>query len=151
MAHADPVQRDHPMSERADRGHMRGRVSPFSRHFLEMLGMMVAGMLVTGAVFLSVVGLKTWDEITFAYPTQALLAMAVGMTVPMVGWMLYRGMGWRNSSEMALAMVAPVVPFLCLVWFNITESAQCGAYCAATVLAMLALMRHRKSEYSMSM
>jgi hypothetical protein len=116
-----------------------------------MLGMMVAGMFVTGAVFISVVGLKTWDEITFTYPTQALLAMAVGMTVPMVGWMLYRGIGWRNSSEMALAMLVPVIPFLCLVWFNVTESAQCGAYCAASVFAMLALMRNRKSEYSVPM
>ena len=41
-------------------------------------------------------------------------------------WMLLRGMGWRNSCEMAAAMVLPVISF---VWLNITESAQCGAYC----------------------
>ncbi len=69
------------------------QVSHFWRHFLEMLGSMVAGMIVTGAVFVSVVGLRTWDEITHVYPTQALLAMAFGMTVPMVAWMLYRGNG----------------------------------------------------------
>jgi hypothetical protein len=34
-------------------------------------------MLATGASFLSIVGLKTWDEATVQYPTQALLAMAV--------------------------------------------------------------------------
>jgi hypothetical protein len=119
--------------------------------FLEMLGVMVAGMIATGAIFVAVVGLKTWGEITFVYPTQALLAMAFGMTVPMVGWMLYRAMGWKNSAEMVLAMVVPVIPFLCLVWFNVTESAQCGAYCASTVLAMLFLMRYRRSEYSMEM
>jgi hypothetical protein len=123
----------------------------FWRHYLEMLGIMVAGMIVTSVIFLAVVGLKTWDEITFVYPTQALLAMAFGMTVPMLGWMLYRGMGWKNSYEMALAMVLPMVPFLCLVWFNVTESAQCAAYCAVTVFAMLALMRYRRSEYSMQM
>jgi len=77
--------------------------------------------------------------------------MAVGMTVPMVAWMLYRGMGVKNSYEMALAMILPVMPFLCLVWLNVTESAQCGAYCASTVLAMLFLMRYRRSEYSMEM
>jgi len=114
-----------------------------------MLGAMVIGMIATGAIFLSVVGLKTWGEVTIEYPTLALVAMAVGMTVPMVGWMLYRDMGWRNSYEMTLAMVLPVIPFLCLVWFNVTESAQCGAYCAVTVLAMLALMRYRRSEYEM--
>jgi len=73
------------------------------------------------------------------------------MTVPMVAWMMYRGMGWRNSFEMAAAMVLPVIPFLCFVWFGITESAQCGFYCAVMVIAMLALMRYRRSEYSMQM
>jgi hypothetical protein len=126
-------------------------VSHLWRHFLEMLGVMVAGMIVTGALFLSVVGLKTWDEITLVYPTQALLAMALGMTVPMLAWMLHRGMGWKNSYEMSLAMVLPVIPFLCLVWFHVTASAQCGAYCAVTVFAMLGLMRYRRNEYSMQM
>ena len=109
---------------------------------------MVVGMIATGAIFLSVVGLETWDEVTIKYPTQTLVAMAVGMTLPMVGWMLHRGMGLMNSFEMALAMVLPVLPFLCLVWFGVTKSAQCGAYCIAMVVAMYALMRYRKSEYS---
>jgi len=108
-------------------------------------------MGVAGAIFLSGVGLKSWDQVTTVYPTQALLAMAVGMTAPMVAWMQYRGMGRRNSYEMAAAMVLPVIPFLCLVWFNVTKSAQCGAYCALTIVAMLALMRYRQSEYSMRM
>ena len=42
-------------------------LSPFWRHFLEMLAAMVVGMLVTGAIFLSIVGLKTWDEVTLQY------------------------------------------------------------------------------------
>jgi hypothetical protein len=113
-----------------------------------MLGAMAVGMIATGAIFLSVVGLKTWDEVTFTYPTQALIAMALGMTLPMVGWMLYRGIGMRNSFEMALAMVLPVLPFLYLVWFGVTKSAQCGAYCIVMVIAMYALMRYRRSEYS---
>jgi hypothetical protein len=75
-----------------------------------MLGAMVVGMLVTGAIFLSIVGLKAWDEVTVQYPTQALLAMAAGMTIPMVAWMLFRGMGRRNAYEMAAAMVLPLSP-----------------------------------------
>ena len=100
---------------------------------------------------LSIVGAKTWDEVTTQYPTQALLAMAVGMTGPMVAWMVYRGMGWKNSYEMAAVMVLPVIPFLCLVWLGVTNSAQCGAYCLVTVAAMLGLMRYRRTEYSMKM
>jgi hypothetical protein len=74
-------------------------VSPFWRHFLEMFAAMVVGMIATGAIFIAVVGLKTWDEVTTQYATQSLLAMAAGMTLPMVAWMLYRGMGWKNAVE----------------------------------------------------
>lgn len=123
-------------------------LSPFWRHFVQMLGVMVAGMLTAGFIIMRVGGSPSWDAATIAYPTQCLVGMAVGMTIPMVTWMLYRGMGWRNSLEMAAVMVLPVIPFLCLVWFNITKSAQCGAYCAISAGAMLALMRYRKEAYS---
>jgi hypothetical protein len=126
-------------------------LSPFWRHFLQMLAVMIAGMIVSAAVLLSFVGLKTWDEVTTQYGTQALIMMAVGMTAPMAAWMLYRGMGWKNSYEMAAVMAIPVIPFLCLVWFGVTKSAQCGPYCAVTVVAMLALMFYRRREYSLSM
>lgn len=131
--------------------HHRRDLSHFWRHFLEMVGAMVVGMIATGAIFIFIVGLKSWDAVTIQYPIQALVAMAVGMTAPMVAWMLYRGMGRRNSVEMAAAMVLPVIPFLCLVWFGVTKSAQCGGYCAVMVVAMLGLMRYRRSEYSMQM
>jgi len=87
--------------------------------------------------------------VTTHYPTQALLAIAVGMSLPMMAWMLFRGMGRKNSLEMAAAMVIPVIPFPCLVWFGITKSALCGGYCPMTIVAMLLLMRYRRSEYSM--
>jgi hypothetical protein len=38
-----------------------------------------------------------------------------------------------------------------LVWFDVTKSAQCGAYCLVTVVAMYALMRYRRTEYSMQL
>jgi hypothetical protein len=124
------------------------RISPFWRHYLQMAAAMVVGMVATAAIFLSIVGLKTWGEVTTQYPTQALLSMAVGMAVSMVAWTLFRGMGWKNSYEMAGAMVLPVIPFLCLVWFGITKSAWCGPYCALTFVTMFALMRFRRTEYS---
>lgn len=129
----------------------RRRLSPFWWHFLQMLIVMMLGMMAAAAIFVTIVGLKTWDEVTTQYATPALLVMAAGMTVPMVVWMVYRGMGWRNSFEMAGAMVLPVIPFLCLVWFDVTRSAACGGYCAATVLAMLGLMGYRRSVYSTQM
>jgi NhaP-type Na+/H+ or K+/H+ antiporter len=146
----EPAQQmDPPQARPPEVGHKR-RLSPFWRHFPEMLAAMAVGMIATGAIFVSITGLKTWDEVTVQYPTQVLLAMAAGMSIPMVAWMLLRGMGRKNAYEMAAAMVLPVLPFLCLVWFGVTKGAQCGPYCLTTIVAMLALMRYRRSTYSMA-
>jgi flagellar biosynthetic protein FliP len=115
-----------------------------------MGAVMFAGMVFSAAVFLFTVGL-TWDEATVERPVASLLVIATGMTVPMAAWMLYRGMGVRNSAEMAGAMALPVLPFLCLVWFDVTKSALCGGYCIVALVAMIGLMMYRRSEYSMEM
>jgi hypothetical protein len=124
------------------------RISPFWRHYLHMAAVMAVGMFAAGAVLSIAVGLTSWGEVTSQYPTLSLVVMAAGMSIPMGAWMLFRGMGRRNSFEMAAAMVVPVIPFLILVWFGITKSAQCGAYCVVTFLAMYVLMRYRRDEYS---
>ena len=120
--------------------------SHFWRHFAEMFGVMVAGMIASAAIFLTIVHL-TWDAATLEHPTASLLVIAAGMTIPMALWMLYRGMGHRNTAEMAAVMALPAIPFLCLVWFGVTESALCGPYCIVAIVGMLALMLHRRSVY----
>ena len=129
-------------------GVVRGHRSRFWWHFAQMLVVMVPGMV--GASYLVVVttGAGSYEHALARYPTLCLVAMAVGMTAPMVAWMTVRHIGTRNIVEMALAMTVPVIPFLCLVWFGVTESALCGVYCAVTVVAMLALMGFRRDAYS---
>ena len=124
--------------------------SHFWRHFAEMVAVMVVGMFAGAAVFLSIVGV-TWNEATVRYPSASLIVMAFSMTVPMVVWMRHRGHGWRSTSEMTAAMVLVVIPFLCLVWFHVTEEALCGLYCALMIPATLGVMLYRRSEYSMAM
>ena len=126
-------------------GH-EGHRSGFWRHFVEMIVAMAIGMFVGLAIFLTAIGM-TFDG-PGRHPSATSIVVAISMTVPMVAWMRHRGHGWRSCGEMAAAMVIPVIPFLCLVWFNITESALCGDYCAVSVAAMLALMLYRRSEYS---
>ena len=133
-----------------DKHHQR-HISPFWRHYLQMAAVMGLGMVASGAILTFAVGLKSWDAVTVQYPTQALVVMAVGMSIPMAAWMVLRGMGRKNSYEMAAAMVLPAIPFLCLVWFGVTKSAWCGPYCVSTFVAMFALMRYRAREYSMNM
>jgi hypothetical protein len=150
MSHHHPLQLTSEGHGSAE-VHRKHHLSHFWKHYLQMAVVMGVGMFVAGAILTFVVGLKSWDEVTIQYPNQALLAMVAGMSIPMVAWMLFRGMGWRNSYEMALAMVLPVIPFLCLVWFGITRSAWCGPYCVTAFVAMYALMRYRRSEYAMQM
>lgn len=126
-------------------GH-EGHRSHFWRHFEEMVVAMVIGMLAGAAVFLTIVRM-TWDQALLRYPVQCLLVMSFSMTVPMVAWMRHRGHGWRSSSEMAAAMIVPVIPFICLAALHVIKGAPCGLYCALTVPAMLAVMLYRRSEY----
>ena len=131
-----------------DEGRRQERhLSPFSRHFLQMLAVMMIGMVASAAIFLTIVGME-WEQATREYPTASLLVIAAGMSVPMTAWMLHRGMGQRNAFEMAAVMVLPVIPFLLLVWFDVTQSAQCGAYCVISIAAMFGLMRYRRGQYS---
>jgi O-antigen/teichoic acid export membrane protein len=127
--------------------HPKKRISPFWLHFLEMLGAMAIGMFAGAAIFLSIVQL-TWEEALIQYPVQSLLVMAVSMTVPMVAWMRHTRHDRERTAEMAAAMVLPVIPFICLVAFDVTKGASCSLYCVTTVLAMLGVMYYRRSDYS---
>jgi hypothetical protein len=69
----------------------------FTRHYLEMIAAMVAGMVVLGIPAegaLQVLGSST-SQLESDAPAVAFLGMALIMTTPMVGLMRYRGHAWR--------------------------------------------------------
>src|SRR3954452_19592855 len=74
----------------------------FLRHYAEMVVAMLLGMAVLGYPVDWVMGRlgASSDEFMF-------LEMATTMTVPMVGWMVYRGHGWRANAEMSASMFVP--------------------------------------------
>ena len=131
----------------------RGRawILPFWQHFLEMFAAMWIGMVAGTAGFLAVTGQSSPRQAALLYPLAAVLGMALSMTVPMVGWMLYRGHGWRNSAEMAGAMLLPAIPFVILAGLHVIKGTTCCAYMALSTLAMLGLMFYRRDVYSMPM
>lgn len=78
----------------------------FVRHYVEMVVAMFAGMALLGLPAgwaMSAAG-TSWSELHYDAPALMLLGMAVTMTVPMVGWMRYRGHGWQAGGEMSAAM-----------------------------------------------
>jgi hypothetical protein len=81
----------------------------FVRHYLEMVAAMFIGMAVLGVPAegaLRAIG-SSASQLEHDAPALLLLGMAFIMTVPMVGWMAYRGHGWRPNAEMAASMFVP--------------------------------------------
>jgi hypothetical protein len=118
----------------------------FLRHLFEMALAMMAGMMVSAAIFLSAVGM-TAAEAMREHAVLFVALQALGMTVAMVAWMRHRRHNWRSSSEMAMAMVVPAVPLICLRLLDIISGPICSLYCLATIVAMVALMLYRRSDY----
>jgi|SRR5581483_851275 len=118
----------------------------FGRHVLEMGLAMMVGMIVSAAIFLTAVGM-TAEEGMREHAVLFVVLQALGMTVAMVAWMRHRRHNWRSSSEMAVAMVAPAAPLICLRLLDVISGPICSLYCLASIVAMVALMLYRRSDY----
>jgi hypothetical protein len=72
------------------------------------------------------------------------------MTVPMVGWMLYRGHGWRANAEMSASMFLPTFVVIGLLWADVLTHV--GLLMTIEHVAMLAAMAGvmllRPAEYA---
>jgi hypothetical protein len=79
-----------------------------------------------------------------------LLGMAVTMTVPMVGWMRYRGHGWRANTEMSASMLVPTFAAIALLQASVVDDV--GVLLVvehvAMLLGMLGAMLLRPTEYT---
>jgi hypothetical protein len=77
------------------------------------------------------------------------LGMATTMTVPMVGWMMYRGHGRRANAEMAASMFVPTFAVIGLLTTGLLTDI--GALMLAEhvvmLLAMAGVMLLRPQEY----
>lgn len=134
------------MSSNANSSKHGGRSTRrFVLHYLEMVAAMFLGMIVLGVpagwVF-SAFG-TSWSELSTAW---MLFAMAVTMSLPMAGWMRYRGHEWRPTVEMVATMFLPTVALMALVWAQIV--AGMGAAMVIEHVAMLAAMVLRLDEYA---
>jgi hypothetical protein len=124
----------------------------FVRHYVEMVVAMFLGMAVLGVPAgwaLGAVG-SSWSELNTDAPALMLLAMAATMTVPMVGWMRYRGHGWRANTEMSASMLVPTFAAIALLQSSVVDDI--GALLVgehiAMLLGMLGAMLMRPAEYT---
>ena len=123
-------------------------MSPSTKHFLRHYGEMVLAMFLGMAVL----GLPAdWALRSVGADSDAFmfLGMATTMTVPMVGWMLYRGHGWRANTEMSASMFVPAFAVIALLTTGLLTDT--GILMAAEhvvmLLAMAGVMLLRPDEY----
>jgi hypothetical protein len=124
----------------------------FIRHYVEMLVAMLLGMAILGlpaSMAFEALGMSS-SELHDDAPALMLLGMAVTMTVPMVGWMRYRGHGWRANTEMSASMFLPTFAVIALLWGGLVVDV--GTLLVIEHLAMLpsmlVAMLIRGQEYS---
>ena len=116
----------------------------FARHYAEMVVAMFLGMAVLGYPV-------DWamDRLGASSDEFMILGMATTMTVPMVGWMLYRGHGWRANTEMSASMFVPAFAVIGLLSTGVLTDT--GILMAAEhvvmLLAMAGVMLLRPDEY----
>jgi hypothetical protein len=124
----------------------------FVRHYAEMVLAMFLGMAVLGVPAGWAMGAAgtSWHALTDDAPALMFLAMATTMTVPMVGWMVYRGHGRRAGLEMSASMFVPTFAVIALLWAEVLTDI--GALMVIEHVAMLAsmlgVMLLRPAEYA---
>ena len=123
---------------------MSPSVKHFLRHYGEMVLAMFLGMAILGLPVDRIMSSVGADSDAFMF-----LGMATTMTVPMVGWMIYRGHGWRANTEMSASMFVPAFAVIALLTTGLLTDT--GILMAAEhvvmLLAMAGVMLLRPDEY----
>ena len=118
----------------------------FTRHLLEMVVAMMAGMMVLG-VAVGILGEPSGEvNLLVEYGV-----MGVFMSAPMVAWMRYRGHSWYDGLEMTAAMLAPMFALVLPVELGVVglsgHSLMMLSH-VAMIGGMVALMLYRLDRYA---
>ena len=124
------------------------RIAPFTRHLIEMLVAMAAGMVVLGLVLATVLGLAGAPTALDDRPILELVVMAIEMTLPMAAWMAYRGHRRLDVAEMSASMLVPAAVLAGAALGGIVGPHDAmGIYHPLMLVAMLGLMLARFDTY----
>ena len=118
----------------------------FTRHLLEMIVAMVAGMAVLG------LAIETLGEPPgYANPLVEYGLMGAAMSAPMVAWMRHRGHSWTDGAEMTAAMLLPMFALVVPVELGVAGEAGHSLMMVshvAMIAGMVALMVYRWDHYA---
>jgi hypothetical protein len=118
----------------------------FTRHLLEMVVAMMAGMMVLG-VAVGILGEPSGEvNLLVEYGV-----MGVFMSAPMVAWMRYRGHTWSDGLEMTGAMLIPMFALVLSVELGVVELTGHSLMMlshVAMIGGMVLLMLYRLDRYA---
>jgi hypothetical protein len=118
----------------------------FTRHLLEMVIAMFAGMAVLGVAIWVLGEPPGYSDLFVKYGL-----MGASMAAPMVVWMRYRGHSWSDGREMTLAMLTPMFAMVLPVELGVvglTGHALMMLSHVAMIGGMVALMVYRWDRYA---
>lgn len=130
-------------------GRLRGRFLSgwrFTRHLLEMVAAMLAGMAVLGAAIWVLGEPPGYSILLVEYGL-----MGASMSVSMVAWMRHRGHAWSDGGEMTAAMLFPMLALVVPVELGVVGLAGHSLMMfshVAMVGGMVALMVYRWDRYT---
>ena len=125
----------------------------FTRHFLEMcIAMCVGGGALNALVFVVGPAQLGYPDLRTTAPELALLLIACLYTLPMAGWMRFRGMAWRPTLEMAGVTIALAVVLIALAALDVLSSDDLRRwalmFCGPACVLMLPVMLLRLGMYT---
>ena len=132
----------------------RGRQARnFVQHFLEMcIPMCVVGTPVVNLVFRWGPEAKGYVAPRLQSLELSLLVIAIIYTLPMVGWMRFRGMGWRPILEMSAVPFALAFVLIAAAWTGLAPAGTLkigfGEFCGITCVGMFVVMLPRLGLYT---
>ena len=118
----------------------------FGRHYIEMCIAMCIGVAVTSFLLRSAADTSGVD-LRQEWPGLSLLAISVGISLPMAAWMRFRGMEWRPILEMSMAGILAV---MVVAWFGLISASgvKVGTVCGVACVAMFGAMLFRLDVYT---
>ncbi len=141
---------DKPVEQTTDQT-LRDTAAQAGRFLLHLFEMLVAMQIGMGIFHLMLGLIRIYSDSRALEAGTALhaITMTVFMVVPMAGWMLFRGHGWRHCAEMVVAMVAPValIGLLCQLGIDAFLPWLAGLSTPLMLLGMILAMLYRRDHY----
>jgi hypothetical protein len=126
--------------------HVVRPVGRFGLHLVEMCMVMCVGAATLSLLFFGAASLLGYTDLLQTAPELVVLVIALNLSVPMLVWMRYRGMGWQPTLEMAGSTMVVGLALIAAYWMDLiarTSLVEVQVSLACPVMLAVMLLRFR--------